>query len=79
MSQNLSSVAVAIGALRVNIYMQKTTSADDIFRCFFSSSRRANVTNVVPTKSESDIILCLQLLSKTLSLEQMRIDRSLVY
>ena len=37
---------------------------------------------VVPTKSDSDVILYLQLLSKThvyTSLEHMRIDISLVY
>ena len=37
-------------------------------------------TTVVPTKSDSDVILCLQLLSKTRMLdtllELMRIDRS---
>ena len=36
------------------------------------------VTTVVPTKSDSDEIFCLQLLSKT-PLELTRIERSLVY
>ena len=35
-------------------------------------------TIIVPTKSDSDVILCLQLLSK-IPLELTRIDRSLVY
>ena len=42
-------------------------------------------TTVVPTKGDSDVILCLELLSKTqtctlhLTLELTSIDRSLVY
>ena len=35
-------------------------------------------TTVVQTKSDSDVILCLQLLSN-IPLELMRMDRSLVY
>ena len=36
------------------------------------------LATIVPTKSDSDVILCLQLLSYT-SLELARIDRLLVY
>ena len=45
--------------------------------------RSCMFSTVVPTKSDSDVIFCLQLLSKTLTctppLELTRIDRSLVY
>ena len=38
------------------------------------------VTTVVPNKSDSDVILCLQLLSKTLTCTlHLTIDRSVVY
>ena len=41
-----------------------------------------SVNTVVPTKSDSDVIFCLQVLTKTLSCTQLdltRIERSLVY
>ena len=46
---------------------------------FFS---KISITTVVPTKSDSDVIFCLQMLSKTFlytPLKLTRIDRSLVY
>ena len=50
----------------------------------YNTIENTNVTTVVPTKSDSDTLLCLQLPSKTLtctltSLELTRIDRSLVF
>ena len=44
----------------------------------YNTIENTNVTTVVPTKSDSDTILCFQLLSKTLTCT-LRIDRLLVY
>ena len=39
----------------------------DVVCCVAAENRTARKANVVPTKSDSDVIFCLQLLSKRLS------------